>query len=109
MVYNYSQLRLLLKGEFGQKFPVDMLNLTAWERHYFLPSQDRTKIDREPLFQTCKFVMFWKKIRVEFRCLNTTAWDSGQWLHVASLAQGISKAVHFNMSTEFFDRNFLDL
>ena len=32
----------------------------AWERNCFLPEQNRTKIDREPASQTCKFLLFWK-------------------------------------------------
>ena len=40
------------------------------EWHCFLPEQFRTKIDREPTCQTCKFLMFWKQIRDEVHCLH---------------------------------------
>ena len=43
----YLVLDFFLKGQLGQKFPVDMLNQTAWERHCFLPEQNRTKIGRD--------------------------------------------------------------
>ena len=49
-----------------------MLKKTSWEKHCILSEQSRTKIDREPAFETFKFLMFWNKIRNEARLTAST-------------------------------------
>ena len=36
--------KTMVKGSFGQKFPVDMLKYAAWERHCFFPEKIGQKL-----------------------------------------------------------------